>query len=142
MLTCPRLADAPSQAHLQGTQNRHTKANLAKEPALFPCFRVTHLASLDTDVQATHPKEGRTYNMGIAKSRAGRCKLRLCAGISSSSGATKYYFASVFIIVFFIFIQQRFGAGRSMIIPPSAISETLPAMPQNSLIFETQTVRT
>ena len=24
-------ADAPSQAHLQGTQSRHTKANLAKE---------------------------------------------------------------------------------------------------------------
>ena len=27
--------DTPSQAHLQGTQSRHTKANLAKEPALY-----------------------------------------------------------------------------------------------------------
>jgi len=34
-------ADAPSQAHLQGTQSRHTKANLAKEPALFLRFRDT-----------------------------------------------------------------------------------------------------
>jgi hypothetical protein len=33
------LDDAPSQAHLQGTQSRHTKANLAKEPALFLRFR-------------------------------------------------------------------------------------------------------
>ena len=36
-----KLADAPSQAHLQGTQSRHTKANLAKEPALFLRFRDT-----------------------------------------------------------------------------------------------------
>jgi hypothetical protein len=34
-------ADAPSQAHLQGTQSRHTEANLAKEPALFQRFRDT-----------------------------------------------------------------------------------------------------
>lgn len=32
------IADAPSQAHLQGTQSRPTKANLAKEPALFQRF--------------------------------------------------------------------------------------------------------
>jgi len=35
------IANAPSQAHLQGTQSRHTKANLAKDPALFLCFRDT-----------------------------------------------------------------------------------------------------
>lgn len=35
------LADAPSQAHLHGAQSRHTKANLAKEPALFLRFRDT-----------------------------------------------------------------------------------------------------
>ena len=35
------MANPPSQAHLQGTQSRHTKANLAKEPALFPRFRDT-----------------------------------------------------------------------------------------------------
>ena len=34
-------AAAPSQAHLQGAQSRHTKANLAKEPALFLRFRDT-----------------------------------------------------------------------------------------------------
>lgn len=34
-------ADTPSQAHLQGTQSQHTKANLAKEPALFQRFRDT-----------------------------------------------------------------------------------------------------
>ncbi len=32
---------APSQALLQGTKSRHTKANLAKEPALFLRFRDT-----------------------------------------------------------------------------------------------------
>lgn len=39
--------DAPSQAHLQGTQSRHTKANLAKEPAL--CQRTGNTLRLDTD---------------------------------------------------------------------------------------------
>jgi hypothetical protein len=34
-------AGAPSQAHLQGIQGRYTKANLAKEPALFQRFRDT-----------------------------------------------------------------------------------------------------
>jgi hypothetical protein len=33
--------NTPSQAHLQGTQSRHTEANLAKEPALFLRFRDT-----------------------------------------------------------------------------------------------------
>ena len=36
-----RSANAPSQAHLQGTQSQPTKANLAKEPALFLRFRDT-----------------------------------------------------------------------------------------------------
>ena len=36
-----RIAHAPSQAHLQGKQSRHTKANHAKEPALFLRFRDT-----------------------------------------------------------------------------------------------------
>ena len=35
------MPEAPSQAHLQGTQSRHTKANLAKEPALFLRIRDT-----------------------------------------------------------------------------------------------------
>ena len=34
-------ADAPSQAHLQGTQSRHINTNLAKEPDLFQRFRDT-----------------------------------------------------------------------------------------------------
>jgi hypothetical protein len=37
----PIKAGAPSQAHLQGTQSRHTKPNLAKEPALCQPFRDT-----------------------------------------------------------------------------------------------------
>jgi len=41
------MADAPSQAHLQGTQGRHTKASLAKEPAL--CKRTGNTLRLDTD---------------------------------------------------------------------------------------------
>jgi hypothetical protein len=39
-MTLPTRPNAPSQAHLQGTQSRHTKANLAKEPAL--CQRTTY----------------------------------------------------------------------------------------------------
>ncbi len=39
-MTLPTRPNAPSQAHLQGTQSRHTKANLAKEPAL--CQRTAH----------------------------------------------------------------------------------------------------
>jgi hypothetical protein len=35
------LTNAPSQAHLQSAQRRHTEANLAKDPALFPRFRDT-----------------------------------------------------------------------------------------------------
>lgn len=34
-------ADEPSEAHLQGPQSRHTKANLAKEPVLCRRFRNT-----------------------------------------------------------------------------------------------------
>jgi len=41
------ITDTPSQAHLQGTQSRHTKANLAKEPAL--CQRTGNTLRLDTD---------------------------------------------------------------------------------------------
>ena len=40
-MTLPTRPNTPSQAHLQGTQSRHTKANLAKEPALFQRFRDT-----------------------------------------------------------------------------------------------------
>jgi len=41
------IAKAPSQAHLQGTQCRDTKANLAKEPAL--CQRTGNTLRLDRD---------------------------------------------------------------------------------------------
>jgi len=41
------LTYAPSQAHLQGTQSRHTTANLAKEPAL--CHRTENTLRFDTD---------------------------------------------------------------------------------------------
>ncbi len=44
-MTLPTLPNAPSQAHLQGTQSRHTKANLAKEPAL--CQRTAHRTPAD-----------------------------------------------------------------------------------------------
>ena len=54
-------ANAPSQAHLQGTQSHHTKANLAKEPALFQRFRDTpchgrHILS----IQITKTKDEHT----------------------------------------------------------------------------------
>jgi hypothetical protein len=39
-MTLPTRPNAPSQAHLQGTQSQHTKANLAKEPVL--CQRTAY----------------------------------------------------------------------------------------------------
>jgi hypothetical protein len=63
-------ANTPSQAHLQGTQSRYTKANLAKEPALFLRFQWTPLLLLDTEFQVRHPTEGRTYNIGLGKMQA------------------------------------------------------------------------
>ena len=45
--------DTPSQAHLQGTQSRHTKANLAKEPALFLRF-LGHTLSNKTQYAGGH----------------------------------------------------------------------------------------
>ena len=51
------MADAPSQAHLQGTLSRHTKANLAKEPALFLRFRDTlHHGGHKLSIQVTKTK--------------------------------------------------------------------------------------
>ena len=47
-------ANAPSQAHLQGTQSRRTKANLAKEPAL--CQRTGHTLRCDTDPHYRWPR--------------------------------------------------------------------------------------
>jgi len=41
------IANTPSQAHLQGTRSQHTKANLAKEPAL--CQRTGNTLRMDTD---------------------------------------------------------------------------------------------
>ena len=50
-MTLPTRPNAPSQAHLQGTQSQHTKANLAKEPALSytrqPSCGATHTHILD-----------------------------------------------------------------------------------------------
>jgi hypothetical protein len=59
-----RISNAPSQAHLQGTQSRHAKANLAKEPALLqrfretPCF-VGHIPSIrHTKTKGEHTTGG------------------------------------------------------------------------------------
>ena len=55
------LANAPSQAHLQGAQSRHTKPTLQKS---LPCSNAsgTHPATLDnTDFYLTNQDEGRTY---------------------------------------------------------------------------------
>jgi len=60
-------ANAPSQAHLQGTQNRHTKANLAKEPALCRRFRDTpYFVGHIPSIQVTKTKGEHTTG-GLAK---------------------------------------------------------------------------
>ena len=59
-------ADAPSQAHLQGTQSRHTKANLAKEPALFLRFLGHTLPRWTQTFNSNRHDEGRTHNREFA----------------------------------------------------------------------------
>ena len=61
-----KIATAPSQAHLQGTQSRRTKANLAKEPALFLRFLGHHPLRWTHTRSSIHQDEGRTYNMGFS----------------------------------------------------------------------------
>ena len=60
-----------------GTFARHTKpthkANLAKEPALFPRFLGQTQLRWTHTLKMTHPKEGRTYNMGFGVIGAGHC---------------------------------------------------------------------
>ncbi len=63
---------APSQAHLQGTQSQHTKANLAKEPALFPRFLDTpyfggHIHYSDTPERRANVQQGVWQNTGGRK---------------------------------------------------------------------------
>jgi hypothetical protein len=63
------LADAPSQAHLQGTQAKPQKPTLQKS---LPCANAsgTYPTSLDTYFQFDKPERRATYNMGIAKMQA------------------------------------------------------------------------
>lgn len=60
-------ADAPSQAHLQGTQSQRTKANLTKEPALFLRFLGHTLLRWTHTFNSKYQDEGRTANIGFAK---------------------------------------------------------------------------
>ena len=60
------MGNAPSQAHLQGTQSQRTKANLAKEPAL--CQRTGNTLRLDTDPHYRRPRrKGERTTWGLAK---------------------------------------------------------------------------
>ena len=70
----PTRPYAPSQAHLQGTQSRHTKANLAKEPAL--CQRTGNTLRCDTDPHYRRPRrKGMRTTRGLAI--VGRDKTRI-----------------------------------------------------------------
>jgi len=83
-------ADAPSQAHLQGTQSQHTKANLAKEPALFlrfrdtPCF-IGHSMRFDTPDKGERTitkvsccPQGKTWNRCWTKPLVAAVRLWSC----------------------------------------------------------------
>jgi len=63
-------ANAPSQAHLQGTQSRHTKANLAKEPAL--CQRTGNTLRLDTDPHCRWPRRRANVQQGVCQNTGWR----------------------------------------------------------------------
>ena len=59
------LADAPSQAHLQGTQSRNTKANLAKELAFPHTGHTLPFVAAQTD-----SGEARTHNIKRSRRKA------------------------------------------------------------------------
>lgn len=59
------MADTPSQARLQGTQSRHTKPNLAKEPAL--CQRTGNTLQLDADPHCRRPRRRANVQQGVCQ---------------------------------------------------------------------------
>ena len=105
-------ANASSQAHLQGTQSQHTKANLAKELVLFlrfrdtPCF-IGHSMRFDTPdkgerttrVFAIAGLEGETIGFGSLL-----CRI---------SGLDVIYFAFEHILYISFSIGICFGGGYS-----------------------------
>jgi len=95
------------------------KAKIAKE--LASQRTETHLTSQYTICGLTDQEEGRTYNKGIAASRAGRCYLRLQFAISLGFGRTSIVGLLVVIFYFYNFIHQRLGSDTAMNSLPAAI---------------------
>ena len=85
------------QAHLQGTQSQHTKANLAKELAFPHTGHTLPFVATQTD-----RVEARTPYMGFGVIGAGRCYLHLQQHGISCSGLTEFYLA------FCCYLQQQF----------------------------------
>jgi hypothetical protein len=58
------MADAPSQAHLQGTQSLHTNLTLQKS---LPCSYAsgTHSATVDTDFNFEVPRRRANIQQGV-----------------------------------------------------------------------------
>jgi hypothetical protein len=57
-----QVKQPPTQAHLQGTQSRHTIANLAKKPALFQRFLGDTLLRWTHIFNSSCQDEGRTVS--------------------------------------------------------------------------------
>jgi len=57
--------NAPSQAHLQGTQNLPHKSQPCKRACLVPTLPGHTLLQWTQAFNSSHPDEGHTYNMGI-----------------------------------------------------------------------------
>jgi hypothetical protein len=86
------------------------RANLAKEPALFRRSSGHTLLLLDTLFQATHPTEGRTYNMKFCAIAGRRINHQPFITVVVYISVTFSNLAFEVIIWLFIFKHLRFGA--------------------------------
>ncbi len=102
---------APSQAHLQGTQSRHTKANLAKEPALFLRFRDTPYFG-GHRLQFKSPRRRANIQQGVCCYAGRRIYSQLHIAISPYPADG---ILSAFVIIFIISFSISSGSGLDII---------------------------
>jgi hypothetical protein len=100
---------APSQAHLQGTQSRHTKPNLAKEPAL--CQRTGNtLRGTQTHIIDDRGERANVQH-GVWQKWGGRNNNELFVILwGFCSSLTEFYLAFCCYLHHQFFNQQRFRA--------------------------------
>ena len=107
-------AHPPSQAHLQGTQSRHTKANLAKEPAL--CQRTGNTLRVDTDPHYRWPRRRANVQQGVCQNTGWRkLSSAFCNSIVLHIWQTNIYLAFCCYLQLQFFNHHRYRADGILI---------------------------